>query len=186
MNLPSWHNSSTHFLLDRKDSHLSNLGMNFTSSAITALEVPKYLFVLMKCIRNQNSMEGMLSHNITLLCFEYLCLNAANFLFSLSFHVETSVSNTTIARPSSSRTCLISFSNVYMLSLPKYLGLIFTFRPKSDCMWEKYHLSVIPAPMMTALSWFFLIIAVFLAITVTRECLVKHRIRHSCKIFGTT
>ena len=54
---------------------LSKLGMNFLSSPITAFDVPKYLLVLIKCIKNQNSIEGKLSQRITLIPQHYYKLN---------------------------------------------------------------------------------------------------------------
>ena len=54
---------------------LSKLGMNFLSSPITAFDVPKYLLVLIKCIKNQNSIEGKLSQRIILIPQHYYKLN---------------------------------------------------------------------------------------------------------------
>ena len=90
-NFPSLIISSTHFLFDRNASLLSNLGICLTSSAITAFDVPKNLLVLMKCIKNQNSMEGILSHRITRLLLAYFVLSADSFLHSLSFQVITDI-----------------------------------------------------------------------------------------------
>ena len=87
-------NSATHFSLERKESCLSKFEMWRRSTCTTSREEAKYLLVFRKWIRNQNSMEGILSQMTTFLRFAYFLRMASSLAFSAGLALATSASKT--------------------------------------------------------------------------------------------